>query len=74
MHHNIFFSLFDNHISVSMGKADMQLPSKITDIGYREHIETYLPLGKLKCGIDMQYKKKGMIQNENHPRLIIYSV
>lgn len=52
MHHNLFFSLFDNHISVSMGKADMQLPSKITDIGYRGHIETYLPLGKLKCGID----------------------
>lgn len=52
MHHNLFFSLFDNHISVSMGKADMQLPSGITDIGYKGNVETLLPAGKLKAGID----------------------
>lgn len=52
MQHSLFFSLFDNHISVSMGKADMQLPSGITDFGYKGHIETALPVGKLKGGID----------------------
>lgn len=52
MHHNIFFSLFDNRISVSMGKADMQLPSGITDIGYKGNVEVHLPAGKLKAGID----------------------
>ena len=52
MQHSLFFSLFDNHISVSMGKADMQLPSGITDFGYKGHIETALPVGKLKGGIN----------------------
>ena len=52
MQHSLFFSLFDNHISVSMGKADMQLPSGITDIGYKGNVEVHLPAGKLKAGID----------------------
>lgn len=52
MRHNLFFSMFDNHITVSMGKARMQLPSGITDFGYRGNAEIRLPAGKLKAGID----------------------